>query len=150
MMITQDYFCFGPDYERTAILRTFGGEYFITDSGKVWDNHKKVFLEQSLYVTNGYYVVEMLAKHVLVNPYSLENFGFLWELMEVRFFVAKHFLLNTKGYTDLEPIDGNRWNHAASNLRWVAKDSSLSPPVPDGTHEGARAVMKYFSSYPKD
>ena len=146
MMVAQDYFGFGPDNERTAIIRTFGGEYFITDSGKVWDNHKKVFLEQCIYTANGYYVVEMLAKHILVNP----DYGILWESVEVRFLVAKNFLLNTKAYTDVEPIDGNRWNHSASNLRWVAKDSSLPPPVSDGSWEAYRAIMKYYSSYPKD
>jgi len=85
-------------------------EYTISDTGVVYNVSRKVTINgTSISATNRYKKIH------------LDKFRTLHRL------VADHFVYNPnpKDYTQVNHIDGDRWNNSAGNLEWVSPKQNM-------------------------
>ena len=118
MLENREYFFW--EGENATVLEDVP-DYIITESGRVWNRSEKKFAQRILNAgwspacikERGYYEVWIFCPD-----------GSFHKTKLIHQLVAKHFIPNPQGLANVEPIDGERENHHATNLKWVENDNS--------------------------
>lgn len=102
--------------EKFKIIQYNGKDtnYFISDKGRVYSNISGKFLKPRLTQQKyGYYFVTI-------------NDGDNHKEVCVHKLVAKYFIPNDRALSEIDHIDGNRFNNSADNLQWCTHKENMN------------------------
>ena len=116
-------------------IEGYEGRYAITEDGQVWSYYSKSFIYQRTN-TKGYKIVR-LRKNGQQKMYSVHQL------------VARAFIPNPNGYTEVNHIDENKGNNTVSNLEWCTHQQNMrsgscrerSSETQRKTHPNRKAVI---------
>ena len=116
---------------RTAKVTINGAEYTITDRGEVFGKYgNPINLRPS---TDGYASFTAGRKGKRIRAF-------------VHRLVAKYFVPNPNGYSDVDHLDSNRMNPSAYNLEWVSHEENIKRAYARGNHKGRATGEKNCKS----
>lgn len=99
----------------------YQGKYFISPMGKVWNNSKEHWQQQSA-------AGDYLKVALCLNGKK--------EQITVHRLVALHFLPNPHNHPIVNHIDGDKHNNCLSNLEWVSEEGNAQHALENGLRSG--------------
>lgn len=101
---------------RQTVLPDYPG-YIVFEDGRIFSTStKRVFLKPGI-TPDGYEQV------FLITPLAKNGYR---HSIKVHRIIAKAFVDNPNGYTEVNHIDGNKLNNHASNLEWCTRSHNIT------------------------
>lgn len=103
-------------FERWAEIDNTDGWYYISDQGNVWSCKRGRYMKNVIHKNMYAFISLQMAD-------GKEKKFYIHQL------VAKHFISNPNGYTEIDHIDTDPINNVYTNLRWVTHKENMNNPI---------------------